>query len=125
MCQLIAASCPVEWGPATAAVTGERSHSLQGIGAVIHLAADSSTRASWESVHQHNIAGTHNVFAAARQGGVRKVVFATTNPVMGRYDRDRRWPVYSDQPVRPDALYDVSKALAPGRYAADGYGLAN
>ncbi len=99
---------------------------LEGMDAVIHLAADPDTKASWESVRDRNIIGTYNVFEAARRAGVRKIVFASTNHVMGMYDRDQQWPVYAPQPVRPDSLYGVSKAFGEtlGRYYCDQYGLS-
>lgn len=99
---------------------------LAGMDAVVHMAADPSTSATWDSVRDGNIIGGYNVFEAARRAGVRKVVFASTNHVMGMYDRDRQWPVYADQPVRPDSLYGVSKAFgeALGRYYSDQYGLS-
>ncbi|HEX5505298.1 MAG TPA: NAD(P)-dependent oxidoreductase [Thermomicrobiales bacterium] len=99
---------------------------LEGIDAVVHMAGDPSTRATWESVYRNNIAGAYNVFEAARQAGTRKIVFASTNHVMGMYDRDRQWPVYAKQPVRPDSLYGVSKAFGEnlGRHYHDQYGLA-
>lgn len=99
---------------------------FEGMDAVVHLAADPRTFAPWESVLHANIIGTYNVFEAARQAGVRKIVFASTNHVMGMYDRDQQWPVYSHQPVRPDSLYGVSKAFgeALGRYYADRYGIS-
>ncbi len=99
---------------------------LEGMDAVVHMAADSSTSASWESVRDGNIIGAYNVFEAARRAGVRKVVFASTNHVMGMYDRDQQWPVYASQPVRPDSLYGVSKAFgeALGRHYSDQYGLS-
>jgi NAD+ dependent glucose-6-phosphate dehydrogenase len=99
---------------------------LAGVDAVVHMAADPSPRATWESVRDKNIAGTYNVYEAARAAGCRKVVFASTNHVMGMYDRDRQWPIYADQPVRPDSLYGVSKAFGEtlGRYYADQHGLS-
>ena len=56
----------------------------------------------------------------------RKVVFASTNHVMGMYDRDQQWPIYGHQPVRPDSLYGVSKAFGEtlGRHYDDQYGLS-
>jgi NAD+ dependent glucose-6-phosphate dehydrogenase len=99
---------------------------LQGMDAVVHMAGDPSTRASWESVRARNIDGTYNVLEAARQAGVKKVIFASTNHVMGMYDRDQQWPIYSGQPVRPDSLYGVSKAFgeALGRHYYDQFGLS-
>ena len=77
-------------------------------------------------MHRANIVGTYNVFESARLAGVRKIIFASTNHVMGMYDRDRQWPVYADQPVRPDSLYGVSKAFGEslGRHFADEYGIS-
>ena len=99
---------------------------MRGVDAVVHLAGEPDPRAPWASVHERNIVGTYNVFEAARQAGVGKIVFASTNHVMGMYDRDRQWPVYAAQPVRPDSLYGVSKAFgeALARYYADEYGIA-
>jgi NAD+ dependent glucose-6-phosphate dehydrogenase len=104
----------------------EVAPSLVGMDAVVHMAADPSTRADWASVRDRNIIGTYNVFEAARQAGVKKIVFASTNHTMGMYDRDRQWPIYANQPPRPDSLYGVSKIFgeALGRYYVDQYGLS-
>jgi NAD+ dependent glucose-6-phosphate dehydrogenase len=104
----------------------EIAPALEGMNAVIHLAGEPSTVASWEEVHQANVIGTHNVFEAARAAGVSKIIFASTNHVMGMYDRDGDWPVYSHQPVRPDSLYGVSKAFGEnlGRHYHDQHGLS-
>jgi NAD+ dependent glucose-6-phosphate dehydrogenase len=104
----------------------EIAPAMAGMDAVIHLAGNPSTQAGWESVRENNIEGTYNVFEAARQAGVQKIVFASTNHVMGMYDRDGEWPVYAKQPVRPDSLYGVSKAFGEnlGRHYADRYGIS-
>lgn len=99
---------------------------LNGVDAVVHLAADPNTQATWESVRDRNLSGTYNVFDAARLAGVKKIIFASTNHVMGMYDRDQAWPIYVNQPVRPDSLYGVSKAFgeALGRHYVDRYGMS-
>lgn len=99
---------------------------VRGVDAIVHLAGEPSPGASWEGVRGANIDGTHNVFEAARRAGVPKIVFATTNHVMGMYDRDRAWPIHPDQPIRPDSYYGVSKAFgeALARYYVDDFGLA-
>jgi uronate dehydrogenase len=98
---------------------------MPGVDAVVHLAADPSSRASWASTRDNNVDGTYNVFEAARRAGVRKVVFASTNHVAGWYEREG---IYTrpDMPVRPDSLYGVSKAFgeALGRYYADAFGIS-
>ena len=52
---------------------------MQGVDSVVHMGADSSSRAPWESILNNNIIGTYNVYEAARLEGVRRVVFASTN----------------------------------------------
>ncbi|AXH96651.1 NAD-dependent epimerase/dehydratase family protein [Ornithinimicrobium avium] len=98
---------------------------LGGVDTVIHLAGASSPQASWEEVLDLNVVGTRTVLEAARRAGVRRVVLASSNHVMGMYDREHAWPVYGHQPVRPDSLYGVSKAMAEvlGRYYHDEHGL--
>ncbi|HLI50803.1 MAG TPA: NAD(P)-dependent oxidoreductase [Thermomicrobiaceae bacterium] len=104
----------------------ELAPAMGGIDAVVHLAGEPSTGADWESVHRANIIGTYNVFETARRAGASKIVFASTNHVMGMYDRDHAWPVYADQAVRPDSLYGVSKAFGESlaRHYVDRYGMS-
>jgi uronate dehydrogenase len=93
-----------------------------GIDGVIHLGA-SSVEDSWEPILSNNIIGCYNLFEAARRQGVKRVVFATTNHVVGFYRRQRT----IDHMVmpRPDSRYGVSKAFgeALGRMYADKHGL--
>jgi NAD+ dependent glucose-6-phosphate dehydrogenase len=104
----------------------ELAAAMEGMDAVIHLAADPSTRSPWESVLPNNLVATYNVYEAARRAGVTRIVFASTNHVMGMYDRDRQWPIYAEQPIRPDSLYGVSKAFgeALGRFWYDQHGVS-
>jgi NAD+ dependent glucose-6-phosphate dehydrogenase len=99
---------------------------MDGIDSIIHLAGQPSWRAEWESVHEANVLGQYNVYESARRAGVRKIIFASTNHVMGMYDRDMAWPVYADLPVRPDSLYGVTKAFGEtlGRHYHDRYGMS-
>ena len=93
-----------------------------GVDGVIHLGA-SSVEDRWEPVLNNNIIGCYHLFEAARRQGVRRVVFATTNHVVGFYRRQRT----IDHTVmpRPDSRYGVSKAFgeALGRMYADKHGL--
>jgi NAD+ dependent glucose-6-phosphate dehydrogenase len=104
----------------------EIAPALDGMDAVIHMAGEPSPRASWEEVHEANIVGCYNVFEAARRANVRKIIFASTNHVMGMYDRDAQWPIYSNLPPRPESLYGVSKGFGEllGRHFADQHGLS-
>jgi uronate dehydrogenase len=95
---------------------------VEGADAVVHLAAIPQED-RFERLLEANIAVTYNVFEAARQAGVRRVVFASTNHVTGFYATSER--VGPDDPVRPDSLYGVTKVFgeALGRLYADKWGL--
>lgn len=97
----------------------------QGVDTVVHLAADASPSARFdESVLPMNIVGTHNVYRAAAQAGVKRVVFASSIHCVGAYPPDVQ--VKWDMPVRPCCEYGASKCYgeALGRYFADREGLS-
>lgn len=98
---------------------------MEGVDTVWHLAGDPRVPAPWEDVLQANIVGMHATLEAARLAGVRRVVFASTNHVMGMYDMNGDWPVNNQMPQRPDSFYGVSKAFGEtiGRYYHDQWGL--
>src|SRR5579859_4702 len=87
-----------DWLVADVSKLEQIAPAMQGIDAVVHMAGDPSTSSSWESVHEANIVGMYNTIEAARQAGVGKFIFASTNHVMGMYDRDNQWPIYAGQP---------------------------
>ena len=108
---------------------------FDGVQAVVHLAASAAVSSSWDDVLHNNLIGTRNVFEAARQAGVDRVVFASSNHTIGMYEIDNAPQLYDlddqrvfDQtvPVRPDSLYGVSKVYgeALGRYYHDRFGMA-
>jgi uronate dehydrogenase len=82
---------------------------VAGVEAIVHLAAESSSEASLDSVLRDNVLVTYNVFEAARRAGVRRAVFASTSRVTGFYPETGT--VRPDSPPRPDGHYAVSKAL--------------
>ena len=96
---------------------------LEGIDCVVHLAGVPEEDV-WEKILPANIVGTYNVFEAARRRGTRRIVFASTNHVVGFHPRDRRL----DETVmpRPDTRYGASKAFgeALGRLYADKHGIS-
>jgi nucleoside-diphosphate-sugar epimerase len=99
---------------------------LSGVDSVLHLAGQPSTSATWSSVLRDNIDGTHAVLEASRRNGINKVVFASTNHVMGFYNLEGAWPIDTHAPIRPDSLYGVSKACgeALARYYSDAFGMS-
>src|SRR5215510_306058 len=50
---------------------------------IVHLAANSTGDASWQSVLKNNIVATRNVFEAAKEKRVKRIVFASSNHVTG------------------------------------------
>jgi len=71
-----------------------------------------------------NIIGTHNVYRAAAESGVRRVVFASSIHAVGAYPTDVQ--VKWDMPVRPCCEYGASKCYgeALGHYFSDKRGLS-
>jgi uronate dehydrogenase len=94
-----------------------------GVDGIVHLGGQ-AIEADWATVLQANIVGCYNLFEAARRQGVKRIVFATTNHVIGFYRRGQR--IDHTVPPRPDSRYGASKAFgeALGRLYADKHGLA-
>lgn len=80
----------------------------RGVDGVIHLGGVSVER-PWDEILPANIVGCHNLFEAARRNGVKRVIFASSNHAIGFYPRARR--IGTDNAVRPDGYYGVSKAF--------------
>ena len=115
---------------------------FEGVDCVVHLGADPSPKASWDSVLSNNIVGTRNVYEAARLAGAKRVILASTNHTVGffplkddpyraiyegRLDEVRRpFRMLDERDMRPDSLYGVSKAFGEvlGSYYQDEYGLS-
>jgi nucleoside-diphosphate-sugar epimerase len=103
--------------------------------AIIHLAGNPRVDASWESVLQANIIGTRHIFEAAREFGVPKVVYASSNHVTGayhgfepslyKYTQPGPPMISPEDPIRPDSDYGLSKAFgeAVARYYFDRWGV--
>ena len=101
---------------------------VAGMDVVVHLAADASGAAGWESLLPNNIIGSYHVFEASRQAGVSRVIYASTNQVVfgyraeepyqslfaGRFDKITPGtipPVDHTQCTRPLSLYACSKVF--------------
>jgi uronate dehydrogenase len=80
-----------------------------GAGAVVHLAADPTAQQTWPNLIGPNLDALVNVFLAAAQAGVRRVVYASSNHVMGGYkDRPEPARLTADLPPSPGAHYVVA-----------------
>lgn len=96
----------------------------QGIDTVLHLAADPSPSATWETVRELNIGGTYNAYVAAKAANCRRVIYASSIHAVSGYAPDIQ--VKTSEPVNPGDLYGVSKCFgeAMGRYMAEQEGVS-
>ena len=89
-----------------------------GVDGIVHLGGF-SVEGPWENILQSNIIGCYNLFEAARRRRVERVVFASSNHVVGFYPRQRR--IGTDAAVRPDSRYGASKAFGEALAALYAY----
>ncbi|MFB7219183.1 NAD-dependent epimerase/dehydratase family protein [Streptomyces sp. NPDC002596] len=107
---------PIEGAPdAITADLGDKEalrEAVRGVDAIIHLAGI-SLESSFDKILRANIEGTYNLYEAAREEGVRRIVFASSNHAIGYHPRplpgDPLIPI--DTPRRPDTFYGLSKSF--------------
>lgn len=104
---------------------------MQGMDAVIHMAADPRQDAPWDSILKSNIIGTKNIYEAATLCGVKRVVYASSVMVSWGYFDDEPYKsifegrydditpedipvVHHTWPTRPTADYPASKVWGEG-----------
>lgn len=98
-----------------------------GIEGVLHLAVLPLTAANTEheAAFQTNVRGSFNVFRAAGDAGVQRVVYSSASSA---YGPTAAVPIREDHPLRPNAFYPATKAAAEmllrGLGGAYGYGYA-
>ncbi len=97
-------------------------HLVRGVDAVVHFAGY-PREASWDTIISANIVTTANVFEAAQRGDVRRIVYASSNHVIGFHGSDTR--IGLDAQVKADSRYGVSKAFAEtvARFYYEKFGL--
>ena len=84
------------------------------VDAVVHLAAiPGPGNATNAATFANNVVGTYNVFAAARANGIRNVVWASSETVLGLpFDEPPPYlPVDEEVPWRPETTYSLGKVL--------------
>lgn len=82
---------------------------FKGAGTIFHLAALPSVPYSIEhpiETHEVNVLGTLNVLMAARDAGVRRVVYSSSSAV---YGDQRDLPIYEHAPCVPKSPYGLQK----------------
>ncbi|QHT57668.1 NAD(P)-dependent oxidoreductase [Cellulomonas sp. H30R-01] len=100
-------------GQVTEALTGIDDR-YQGVDAVVHLAAiPAPGLIPSGATFANNVVSTHHVFAAARRAGIRDVVWASSETVLGLpFDTPPPYaPVDEEYPVRPESTYSLGKAV--------------
>ncbi|MFF6998655.1 NAD-dependent epimerase/dehydratase family protein [Streptomyces sp. NPDC008313] len=112
---------PVAGEPdAITADLGDRAalrEAVRGVDAIIHLAGI-SLEASFGKILAANIEGTYNLYETAREEGVGRIVFASSNHAVGFTPRPRGEAPFGpgelipvDTPRRPDTFYGLSKCF--------------
>ena len=107
---------PVEGEPGAVTAdltdTGALREAVRGVDAIVHLAGI-SLEAPFKQILHSNIEGTYRLYEAAREEGVRRVVFASSNHAVGFTPRPAAdgplIPVGT--PRRPDTYYGLSKSF--------------
>jgi nucleoside-diphosphate-sugar epimerase len=116
----------------------------QGVDMVLHLAAETQDYDDWDKVVASTMGGTLNVFRAAQEAGVRRIVFASAGSTMLGYQFDpasvyaqladnklQRMPgdarmILHTDPPRPADFYSVGKLFGEhlGRLFSDRYDMS-
>ena len=94
----------------------------RGVDAIVHFGGV-SVEDRFDRILHANIAGTFNIYEAARTVGVRRVVYASSGQVTGFYPTSEI--VDPSMPVRPSSLYGLSKSFGENlaRLFFDRYGI--
>jgi uronate dehydrogenase len=81
---------------------------VAGCDAIVHLGGVSVER-PFEEILEANIKGVFHIYEAARRHGVKRVVFASSNHVIGFYRQSEKLDASAAR--RPDGYYGLSKSF--------------
>lgn len=84
---------------------------FHGVDTVVHLAANTDEFAPWDDLIGPNLDALANVFHAAALAGVERLVFASSNHVMGERRESDSEPIDVDAEPRPDGPYAITKLV--------------
>ncbi|MCX4216038.1 MULTISPECIES: NAD(P)-dependent oxidoreductase [Pseudomonas] len=95
---------------------------VEGVDAILHFGGVSVER-PFEEILGANICGVFHLYEAARRHGVKRVIFASSNHVIGFYKQDERLDASSAR--RPDGYYGLSKSYGEdmASFYFDRYGI--
>jgi uronate dehydrogenase len=96
----------------------------RGVAAMVHLAAISDEDDFHTRLLPMNLEGVYNAFEAARQAGLKKVVFTSTGQTVLGYRKGES--VTTDMPPRPSTVYACTKLFgeALARQFSDRHGMS-
>ncbi|MEZ2391630.1 NAD-dependent epimerase/dehydratase family protein [bacterium RCC_150] len=86
----------------------------EGFDAIVHLGAIPAPGLVPDAAtFENNILSTYNIFQAARRAGIKKIVYASSETVLGLpFDIDPPYiPVDEEYPARPESTYSLVKHL--------------
>jgi NAD+ dependent glucose-6-phosphate dehydrogenase len=84
---------------------------FHGVDTVVHLAANGNEFAPWHELIEPNLDALANVFHAAALAGVERIIFASSNHVMGDYQGRGDGQITIDSSPLPDGPYGVTKLV--------------
>ena len=95
---------------------------VKGVHKIVHFAGY-PREASWDTLIPANIAAVTNLWEAALEHGVRRIVYASTNHVVGFYPVTRQIDVNAE--VKCDSRYGLTKAFTEtlARFYYEKYGI--
>ncbi|MDI3274606.1 NAD(P)-dependent oxidoreductase [Pseudomonas sp. AL03] len=95
---------------------------VEGVDAILHFGGVSVER-PFEEILGANICGVFHIYEAARRHGVKRMIFASSNHVIGFYKQDDVIDAHS--PRRPDSYYGLSKSYGEdmASFYFDRYGI--
>lgn len=95
---------------------------VDGVDGIVHMGGV-SVEDTFQNILQGNLLGLYNVYEAARQAGVPRILFPSSNHAIGFHTRETR--LDATAPLRPDSLYGVSKCYgeALARLYYDKFGI--
>jgi uronate dehydrogenase len=95
---------------------------VEGVDAILHFGGVSVER-PFEEILGANISGIFHIYEAARRHGVKRVIFASSNHVIGFYRQDETIDARAMR--RPDSYYGLSKSYGEdmASFYFDRYGI--
>jgi len=90
------------------------AQAMEGVGTLIHLAATPDDDDFVSRLLPNNILGVYNVFEAARQAGVRRMILASTGQVFWARRTTGPWPVRVNDTPTPRYWYAAAKMFLEG-----------